>query len=134
MEKHIPVHPLPEEIQMMPRDETVCKYCGVSYLILHEFKLLEDKVKALEEELQFYQASVERERRLQEELHSLSQEHEQSKADSKSKTQRLQIAAMQLNAKENELRILTEEITACRQAVKVAEEHQQLLRWKANSC
>ncbi|XP_040205168.1 leucine-, glutamate- and lysine-rich protein 1 isoform X1 [Rana temporaria] len=131
MEKHTPVHPLPEEIQMMPRDETVCKYCGVSYLILHEFKLLEDKVKALEKELQFYQKSVEREKRLQEELHSLSQEHEQSKADSKSKTQRLQIAEMQLNAKENKLLILTEELTACRQTVNVAQEQKQLLGEKA---
>lgn len=72
----------------MPRDETVCKYCGVSYLILHEFKLLEDKVKALEKELHFYQGSVEREKRLQEELHCLRQEHEQSKKDSECKTER----------------------------------------------
>ncbi|KAG8581043.1 hypothetical protein GDO81_007531 [Engystomops pustulosus] len=88
MEKHVPLHPLPEEIQMMPRDETVCKYCGVSYLILHEFKLLEDKVKALEKELQIYQGSAEREKRLQEELYCLRQELEQSKNDSESKTER----------------------------------------------
>ncbi|KAM5165590.1 protein LEKR1 [Mantella aurantiaca] len=132
MEKHIPTHPLPEEIQTMPRDETVCKYCGVSYLILHEFKLLEDKVKSLEKELHFCQASVEREKRLQEELRSLSQEYEQSKADSKSKTQRLQIAAIQLNAKENEFHILTEELTACQQSVQVAQEQKQLLREKVS--
>nr|DBA26114.1 TPA: hypothetical protein GDO54_010412 [Pyxicephalus adspersus] len=99
MEKHIPMHPLPEEIQLMPRDETVCKYCGVSYLILHEFKILEDKVKALEKELQFYQTSVERENGLQEELHSLSQEHEQSKADSKSKTEREKTLKQEENMK-----------------------------------
>ncbi|XP_063772193.1 protein LEKR1 isoform X2 [Pseudophryne corroboree] len=97
MDKHIPMHPLPEEIQMMPRDETVCKYCGVSYLILHEFKLLEDKLKALEKELRFNQGSVEREKRLQDELHRLSQEHEQSKADSESKTEREKSAKQEAN-------------------------------------
>ena len=37
-------HPLPEEIQAMPQDDTVCKFCGVSYLIHREVKRLEDKV------------------------------------------------------------------------------------------
>lgn len=40
---------------------------------------------------------------------------------------RLQIAEMQLNAKENKLLILTEELTACRQTVNVAQEQKQLL-------
>ncbi|XP_075719767.1 protein LEKR1 [Rhinoderma darwinii] len=131
MEKHVPMHPLPDEIQMMPRDETVCKYCGVSYLILHEFKLLEDKVNALEKELNFYQGSVEREKRLQEELHCLRQEHEQSKNDSKSKTERLQIALLQLKEKEDELQVLTTELTTCQQAVRTAQDHKLLLGEKA---
>ena len=38
-------HPLPEEIRKLARDETVCKFCGVSYLIHHEIKALEDKLK-----------------------------------------------------------------------------------------
>ena len=38
-------HPLPEEIRKMARDETVCKFCGVSYLIHNEIKALEDKLK-----------------------------------------------------------------------------------------
>ncbi|XP_040285895.1 filament-like plant protein 3 [Bufo bufo] len=127
MEKHIPMHPLPEEIQMMPRDETVCKYCGVSYLILHEFKLLEDKVKALEKELHSYQGSAEREKRLQEELCCLRQEHERSKNDSESKTERLQITLLQLKEKEDELQILTTELTTCQQALRTAREQKQLL-------
>ncbi|XP_073435102.1 protein LEKR1 isoform X2 [Dendrobates tinctorius] len=131
MEKHVPVHPLPEEIQMMPRDETVCKYCGVSYLILHEFKLLEDKVKALEKKLNFYQGSEEREKCLQEELQYLRQEHEQSKTDSESKTQRLQIALLQLKEKEDNLHVLTTELTACQQALRTAQDHKQLLGEKA---
>ncbi|KAM3932193.1 protein LEKR1 [Leptodactylus fuscus] len=131
MEKHVPMHPLPEEIQMMPRDETVCKYCGVSYLILHEFKLLEDKVKALEKELLFYQGSVKREKRLQEELHCLRQEHEQSRNDSESKTQRLQTALLQLKEKEDELQVLTTELTTCQQAVRTAQDQKQLFGEKA---
>jgi len=51
MERHVPVHPLPEEIQSMPRDDTVCQFCGVSYLIHREIKVLEDKLAQAEQEL-----------------------------------------------------------------------------------
>ena len=46
-EKHVPVHPLPEEILKMKTDETVCHFCGVSYLIHREIKKLEDRIKVL---------------------------------------------------------------------------------------
>ncbi|XP_069583548.1 protein LEKR1 [Ranitomeya imitator] len=131
MEKHVPMHPLPEEIQMMPRDETLCKYCGVSYLVLHEFKLLEDKVKALEKKLSFYQGSEEREKRLQGELQYLRQEHEQSKTDSESKAERLRIALLQLKEKDDNLHVLTTELTTCQQALRTAQDHKQLLGEKA---
>ncbi|XP_015265038.1 PREDICTED: leucine-, glutamate- and lysine-rich protein 1 [Gekko japonicus] len=72
----------------MSRDETVCKYCGVSYLILHEFKMLEEKVKAMEEKVKFYEGSVERENQLQEKLQRLSQDFDQCTAASESKTER----------------------------------------------
>ncbi|PKU37955.1 leucine- glutamate- and lysine-rich protein 1 [Limosa lapponica baueri] len=88
MERHIPIHALPEEIRKMPRDETVCKYCGVSYLILHEFKVMEEKVKAMEKEIKFYEGSIEREKGLQAELQSLYQDLEHYRADSESKTER----------------------------------------------
>uniref|UniRef100_A0A8C5KPL4 Leucine, glutamate and lysine rich 1 n=1 Tax=Jaculus jaculus TaxID=51337 RepID=A0A8C5KPL4_JACJA len=90
MDRHIPIHALPEEIQKMSPEETVCKYCGVSYLILHEFKAMEEKLKAMEEEMKFYQGSIERENRLQEKLQSLSQEFEQYKHDNESKRERLE--------------------------------------------
>lgn len=51
MEKHLPEHPLPEAIRQMARDETICKFCGVSYLIHNEIKALEDKLAAVEAEL-----------------------------------------------------------------------------------
>jgi hypothetical protein len=44
-EKHTPVYPLPEGILRMSKDETVCQFCGVSYLIHSEIKKLEDRVK-----------------------------------------------------------------------------------------
>ena len=44
-ERHVPVHPLPDEIQQMGTDDTVCKFCGVSYLIHREIKKLEDRIK-----------------------------------------------------------------------------------------
>nr|XP_044626920.1 leucine-, glutamate- and lysine-rich protein 1 isoform X7 [Equus asinus] len=89
MDRHIPMHALPEEIQKMSPEEKVCKYCGVSYLILHEFKAMEEKVKAMEKEMKFYQGSVEREKKLQEKLQFLSQDFEQYKIDNESKTERL---------------------------------------------
>ena len=44
-EKHTPKYPLPVEILKMKKDETVCQFCGVSYLIHNEIKKLEDRVK-----------------------------------------------------------------------------------------
>ena len=35
----------------MPQSETVCQFCGVSYLIHHEIKKLEEKITLLEKQL-----------------------------------------------------------------------------------
>lgn len=44
-----PQHPLPNEIRQMDHEDTICKYCGISYLIHNEIKriqkLLEDSEK-----------------------------------------------------------------------------------------
>ena len=53
-----PQHPLPEEVRSMKRDETVCKYCGVSYLIHSAIMALEEKMKKLQEELEFYKGII----------------------------------------------------------------------------
>ncbi|XP_067851450.1 uncharacterized protein lekr1 [Heptranchias perlo] len=103
MERHIPVHPLPEEIQQMPQDETVCKYCGVSYLIHREFKLMEEKVKAMEAEMEFYRESVAREKKKEEELCSMNQLMEQLKSDNQQKKECLNFLSVQLAAKQKEL-------------------------------
>ena len=38
----------------MPQSETVCQFCGVSYLIHHEIKKLEEKITLLEKQLVGY--------------------------------------------------------------------------------
>ncbi|KAL5014218.1 hypothetical protein ScPMuIL_008488 [Solemya velum] len=73
-EHYCPQHPLPEELQKMERDDTVCKYCGVSYLIHNEIKALEAKLKLTEQELERYRGSDERELKLKEELQQLIEE------------------------------------------------------------
>ncbi|CAK8677786.1 unnamed protein product [Clavelina lepadiformis] len=68
MERHTPQHPLPDEIKKLPQGETVCHFCGVSYLIHHEIKKLEDLVAQLEEELEERRGAVVREQKLKMEL------------------------------------------------------------------
>lgn len=74
VEHYTPQHPLPETIRKMERDETVCRYCGVSYLIHSEIKALEKKLKSLEKQLENYQGSQEREAKLKEELLTLQEQ------------------------------------------------------------
>ncbi|TFK11158.1 Leucine-, glutamate- and lysine-rich protein 1 [Platysternon megacephalum] len=112
----------------MSRDETVCKYCGVSYLILHEFKLMEDKVKAMEKEMKFYEGSVEREKRLQAQLQCLSRDFEQCTADSESKTERINNLTVQLKDKQNELQNLNEALRCFQEEKEVAYKKLQLFR------
>ena len=74
-------HPLPEEIQKMPRDETICKFCGVSYLIHNEIKALEDRLRAAEEELVFYRGIEGREAKLKQQIHGLEHDVERLKRE-----------------------------------------------------
>lgn len=69
----------------------MCKYCGVSYLTLHEFKVMEDKVKAMEKEMKVYKGSLEREQRLQAELQALHHDLERCRAENESKTERSEL-------------------------------------------
>ena len=45
---YCPEKELPDEIKKLPKDEVVCKFCGVSYLIHHEIKELQKRLKYLE--------------------------------------------------------------------------------------
>ncbi|XP_004598625.2 protein LEKR1 isoform X1 [Ochotona princeps] len=126
MDRHIPMHALPEEIQKMLPEEKVCKYCGVSYLILHEFKAMEEKVKAMEKELKFYQGSIEREKRLQEKLQSLSQDFEQYKIDNESKTERILDANMQLKSQQDECQRVQKELNHLQLELKTKHKQSQV--------
>ncbi|KAM7248538.1 hypothetical protein CapIbe_000577 [Capra ibex] len=126
MDRHVPMHALPEEIQKMSPEEKVCKYCGVSYLILHEFKAMEEKVKAMEKEMKFYQGSIEREKRLQEKLQSLSQDFEQCKIDNESKTERIQDASMKLKSYQDEFQRVQKELSQLQQELKIKQKQSQI--------
>ncbi|XP_071479965.1 uncharacterized protein [Diadema antillarum] len=66
-------HPLPEEIQQMTRDDTICKFCGVSYLIHHEVKRLEKELEKVNAQLEKYKACGEREKVLKVEQERLKE-------------------------------------------------------------
>ncbi|XP_025083618.1 leucine-, glutamate- and lysine-rich protein 1-like [Pomacea canaliculata] len=72
-ERYTPKYPLPEEIRKMKRDDTICQYCGVSYLIHAEIKALEEKLLAIEKELTFYKGKEDRESLLIKEKEELLQ-------------------------------------------------------------
>ncbi|XP_036707260.1 leucine-, glutamate- and lysine-rich protein 1 [Balaenoptera musculus] len=126
MDRHIPMHALPEEIQKMSPEEKVCKYCGVSYLILHEFKAMEEKVKAMEKEMKFYQGSVEREKSLQEMLQSLSQDFEQYRIDNESKMERIRDASMQFKSHQNDFQRVQKELNQLQHELKIKQRQSQI--------
>ncbi|XP_068001776.1 protein LEKR1 [Melanerpes formicivorus] len=128
MERRGPLHALPEEILKMPRDETVCKYCGVSYLILHEFRVMQDKVRAMEKEIRECEGSLEREKGLQAELQALYQGLEHYRADSQAKAERLKNLSVELKKKQDELRSLKEDLKYSQEEKEAAHNQSQELR------
>ncbi|XP_075998798.1 uncharacterized protein lekr1 [Genypterus blacodes] len=93
-----PLYPLPDEIQKMEHSETVCRYCGVSYLIFHEFHQLQTRLAQTEAELQGLRKVVEREKTQREALELGRQRWErelhsevQTQAEAKEKAMREQL-------------------------------------------
>ena len=67
-ERYTPQFPLPADITNMSREDTVCQFCGVSYLIHNEIKALEAKCQKLEADLTFYAGISSRETALEQKL------------------------------------------------------------------
>lgn len=44
-------YPLPEELSAMEKDDTVCQYCGIPYLIHTEVSRMKKRVAELESDL-----------------------------------------------------------------------------------
>ncbi|XP_062355368.1 protein LEKR1 [Cinclus cinclus] len=133
MERRGPVHALPEEIRKMPRDQTVCKYCGVSYLTLHEFKVMEDKVRAMEKEIRVYKGSLEREQRLQAELQALHHDLERCRAESESKTERIKALTVELKTKQEEMKTVKADLQYFQEEKEAAYKQSQVLRSELDS-
>ncbi|XP_022090002.1 leucine-, glutamate- and lysine-rich protein 1-like [Acanthaster planci] len=101
-------HPLPEEIRKMERDETVCQFCGVSYLIHREVKALEDQLKKVHEELTRYEGSEEREQQLREDLEKTRKERDAAFSTIQERDLSIQRLMAEVEHKASELKEVTE--------------------------
>ena len=95
----VPQHPLPDEIQKMKRDETVCKFCGVSYLIHNEVKALQEKLAEAEKQMEYYKGSVEREKVLKEKMEKMKAELLEQSQKLKDQDQQLELFKSDLKMK-----------------------------------
>jgi hypothetical protein len=76
-----PQHELPPDVKALPRDETICKYCGISYLVHNEIKKLEDRVHDLERELEGYKCYAKREVEVNKKLEDALEERDKAKVE-----------------------------------------------------
>ncbi|XP_008933738.1 PREDICTED: uncharacterized protein LOC103768346, partial [Merops nubicus] len=112
----------------MSWDKTACKKCGLSFLIFYEFKLLEEKVKAMEKEVKFCEESIEWEKGLQAELQFLYQGLQHYRADSESKTDRIKNLTWELKTKQDELKNVKDDLQYFQEEKEAAYKQSQVLR------
>lgn len=132
-EHYLPVHPLPDEIKNLPRNETVCKFCGVSYLIHNEIKLLEDKLHKAENELQHYKGAADRERDAQRRAEALQVDNAQLKQSLEEARTGLEAARARALAAEADCRSASSELDEALERLAVATASRDRLRSHAEA-
>ncbi|XP_038077734.1 leucine-, glutamate- and lysine-rich protein 1-like [Patiria miniata] len=121
-------HPLPEEIQKMEKDETVCQFCGVSYLIHREVKALEDQLEKVREELARYEGSEEREQKLKDELEKTRKEKDAAIFTTQERDKSIQGLMEEVDHKNTELKELAESKKTLQSRLEEEEETSEKLR------
>eukprot|EP00118_Oscarella_pearsei_P014683 m.127500 g.127500 ORF g.127500 m.127500 type:complete len:609 (+) comp37931_c0_seq1:97-1923(+) len=101
---YVPQHDLPDEIKAMKKEETICKFCGVSYLIHNEVKALEDKVKQLEDQLDRFRDAAAREEETREQLHRCSEDLQRTRLEFSEKRKESENRIMALQSEADDLR------------------------------
>eukprot|EP00049_Salpingoeca_infusionum_P003235 m.64727 g.64727 ORF g.64727 m.64727 type:complete len:653 (+) comp12026_c0_seq2:277-2235(+) len=106
-----PVHPLPDTIQSMAKEDTVCRFCGISYLIHREVKQLQERVEFLEKQLSEFKqdAAMANEYKLQarkasEELQAIKTEQSSHRAQQTKSIQLVGTVGSQLRVQLSHLR------------------------------
>ncbi|KAL4220874.1 Leucine glutamate and lysine-rich protein 1 [Mactra antiquata] len=131
-ERFTPQHPLPEAIQKMDRDDTVCRYCGVSYLIHSEIKALEKKVKLLEKELEHHKGCPDRENQLKNELQILQDQRGEFEMNITVKDAAISSLTNNLKTSEANCERLRKEKTDTEQKLQIAEGTNKRLKERNN--
>ena len=67
---------LPKEVQEMERQDTVCKFCGVSYLVFSEIKELEKRLEDSENKIKQYSKRLKDFDKLKRKLDQLHETHQ----------------------------------------------------------
>merc|ERR1712126_79057 len=101
-----PEHPLPDELEKLDESETVCKFCGISYLIHREVAKLKDELEKTQQKMKEMEDLVTNAERYKSELSSVTVLYDKLKDDTESertKFEQLQKSKRELHQKYSDL-------------------------------